>query len=110
MKSGTADVLPTRLRRALTQFGKNISVARRRRRLTTAMMAERLGVARSTYHRVERGDPRVEIGTYMMTLWALGFGTPIAEIIDPRTDETGTALEAERLPKRVRPKREPQPT
>lgn len=109
MKSATVDVLPARVRRALIKFGADISVARRRRRITTTMMAERLGVARTTYDRVERGDPRVAIGTCMMALYVLGLGTPITELVDPRSDETGTLLEAELLPKRVRPKREPQP-
>jgi DNA-binding XRE family transcriptional regulator len=109
MKSATNDVLPTKVRRALVKFGADISVARRRRGITTAMMAERLGVARTTYDRVERGDPRVAIGTCMMTLFVLGLGTPVAELVDPRADETGTLLEGGLLPRRVRPKREPQP-
>jgi transcriptional regulator with XRE-family HTH domain len=109
MKSAMNDVLPTRVRRALVKFGADISVARRRRGITTKMMAERLGVARTTYDRVEHGDPRVAIGTYMMALFVLGLGTPIDALVDPRTDETGTLLAAEHLPKRVRPKREPQP-
>lgn len=77
--------------------------------ITTVMMAERLGIARTTYDRVESGDPKVAIGTYMMVLFVLGLGTPVAELADPRADETGTLLAAEHLPKRVRPKREPQP-
>jgi len=35
-------VLPLRLRRAIAKFGADISVARRKRSLTIAMMAERL--------------------------------------------------------------------
>ena len=108
MKSATVDVLPPRVRRALVKFGADISVARRRRGITTQMMADRLGVARTTYNRVERGDPRVAIGTPMMALFVLGLGTPITQLLDPKSDETGMLLEAERLPKRVRPKREPQ--
>lgn len=109
MRSATNDTLPGPVRRALAKFGADISVGRRRRGITTAMMAERLGVARSTYDRVEHGDSRVAIGTYMMALFVLGLGTPVAELADPRADETGTLLETARLPKRVRPKRDPQP-
>src|SRR5258708_5233476 len=109
MKSATNATPPTPVRRALVKFGADISVGRRRRGITTVMMAERLGVARTTYDRLENGHPSVAIGTYMMALFVLGLGTPVAELADPRADETGTLLEAEHLPKRVRPKREPQP-
>ncbi|MDP1051782.1 helix-turn-helix transcriptional regulator, partial [Klebsiella quasipneumoniae] len=43
-------------------LGKLIQQGRKRRRMTQADLAERLGIARSTLQRVERGDPRVEIG------------------------------------------------
>lgn len=110
MRSGTKDVLPSKLRRALLKCGEDISVARRRRRITKRMMAERLGVALTTYDRIERGDPGVAMGTYMMALLVLGLGIPLSELIDPRRDDTGMLLEAERLPKRIRAEREPQPT
>ncbi len=109
IKHPAHSILPTPVRGALVKFGRDISVARRRRGITTAMMAERLGVARATYERIERGDPRVAMGTYVTTLFVLGRGTAVSELIDPRADETGTLLEADRLPRRVRPKREPQP-
>lgn len=109
MKLAANYALSTRVRRAFVKFGADVSVARRRRDITTAMMAERLSVARTSYGRVERVDPRVAIGTCMMTLFVLGHGAPIKETVDPRLDETGTLLQAEKLPKPVRPKREPQP-
>ena len=108
MRSATSSLLPSPVRRALVKFGADLSVGRRRRGITTVMMAERLGVSRTTYARVENGDPRVAMGTYMMALFVLGLGTPVSTLADPRTDETGTLLEAEHLPKRIRPKREPQ--
>ena len=46
--------------------------ARRKRHVTTAMMCERLGVAKSTYVRVEKGDPTVAMGVYAMALFVLG--------------------------------------
>ena len=50
-------VLPLRLRQAIAKFGADISVARRKRSLTIAMMAERIGVHKNTYLKVEKGDP-----------------------------------------------------
>lgn len=73
-----------------------------------ASMAERVGVSRSTYARVERGDSRVTLGVYAMTFFVLGLGPVLGEIADPGRDEHGLLLDAERLPKRVRSKK-PEP-
>lgn len=107
MRSAVLDVLPPKVRRSLRKLGVDLSVARKKRLLTTAMMAERVGVSRSTYARVEKGDPTVALGIYAMALFVLGFGELFAELIDPRNDDQGLLLDAERLPKRVRPKKEP---
>src|SRR4051812_14176049 len=109
MRSAVLDVLPRALKRSLAKLGGDISVARRKCRLTTRMMAERLAVSRSTYSRVEKGDPTVSLGTYALALFALGFGTTLGDLLDPGKDRQGLLLDAERLPKRVRAKREPQP-
>jgi transcriptional regulator with XRE-family HTH domain len=110
MKSAVFDLMPQRVRRSLSKLGADIGVARRKRGLTTAMMAERLGVSRSTYLRLEKGDPATAAGIYAMALFVLGLGTPLAELADVRGDEHGLLLDAERVPKRVRVKKEPRPT
>lgn len=43
-------------------LGKMIRYRRKQRKMTEMELAERLGIARSTVQRVEKGDPRVEIG------------------------------------------------
>ncbi len=94
----------------MVELGRGINVARRRRKLTTAMMAQRIGVGRQTYGRVERGDPTVAMGTYLMAMFVLGLEWGSLErSADPQADDTGTALEIAELPKKVRPKRTPQP-
>lgn len=105
MKSEAYQILPTPVRRSLRNLGRDIRVARKKRRLTVAMMMERVGVSKVTYLKVEKGDPRVGIGIYGTTLMALGLGTPLADIADPAKDDEGLALEEARLPKRVRPSR-----
>ena len=107
MRSFVHDVLPPALRRSLKKFGADIALARRKRHLTAAMVAERLGVAKSTYVRVEKGDPTVSMGVYAMTLFVLGFGNALGELVDAGHDEQGLLLDAQRVPKRVHPKREP---
>ena len=110
MRSAIEDVLPSKLRRGLKKFGEDISIARRKRRLTVAMMAERLGVAESTYLRAEKGDPSVAFGVYAMILFVLGFGDAIAELIDARKDDQGLLLDIERVPKRIRARKTPTPS
>ena len=107
MRSAVHDVLPLRLRRSLSKFGRDVAVARRKRHLTIAMMAERTGLARGTYIRIEKGDPSVAMGAYAMTLFVLGFGEVFSNLIDARRDEEGLLLDEERLPQRVRIKRAP---
>ncbi len=101
MKSAVNDILPPHVRRSLVKFGADLSIARRKRRLTVAMMCERIGVSKSTWQRMEKGDPTVSMGAYVQALFVLGFGTPLAELIDQRNDEQGLLLELEHLPKRV---------
>jgi transcriptional regulator with XRE-family HTH domain len=97
------------LRRSLAKFGHDLAVARRKRHLTVAMMAERTGLAISTYARIEKGDPSVAMGAYAMALFVLGFGEAVGILIDARRDEVGLMLDEERLPKRVRTKKAPTP-
>ena len=107
MRSTISDVLPSRVRRSLAKLGSDIALARKKRSLTTLMMAERLGVAKSTYLKVEKGDPSVAMGTYAMTLFVLGLDQAIGEIVDPRRDDHGLLLDAQRLPQRIRVPRTP---
>ena len=102
MKSEAYEILPTPVERLLKKLGRDIRVARKKRRLTVAMMMERVGVSKVTYLKVEKGDPRVGIGIYGNGAdGALGLGTPLADIADPADDDEGLALEEARLPESV---------
>src|SRR5947208_675932 len=105
MRSAVLSVLPGRVRRSLVKLGRDIAMARRKRALTVAMMAERIGVAKPTYLRIEKGDPRVSIAAYAMTFFVLGFGEVLGQIVDPARDDQGLLLDEQRLPKRVRVKK-----
>ena len=67
-----------------------------------ALVAERAMISRTTLARVERGDAGVSIGICATVLFVLGFGERIGDLADLTSDEVGRALEAERLPQRVR--------
>lgn len=107
MQSSALESLPPKLRRSLVKLGSDIAIARRKRNLTTAMMAERVGAAKSTYLKIEKGDPTVSMGLYAMALFVLGFGDVLGDLVDPRRDDVGLLLDAGRLPKRVRPRKTP---
>jgi DNA-binding XRE family transcriptional regulator len=102
MRSDVRDLLPPRVLRGLQMLGADIATARRKRAFTVAMMAERVGISRTTYLKVEKGDPSVSLGVYAMALFVLGFEDALGRVADPQTDQTGLVLDVERLPKRVR--------
>lgn len=107
MRTPAQDVIPSRVRRSLAKLGGDIAIARRKRRFTAAMVAERVGVAKATYLKVEKGDPTVSMGVYAMTLFVLGFSEALGEIVDVRRDDLGLLLDVDRMPKRVRVKKAP---
>jgi len=94
--------LPLPVKRALAKLGADIKAARLRRRITTAIMAERAFITRPTLNKVEQGDPAVSLGIYATVLYILGLGDRLSELVDVRHDGVGLQLEEERLPQRVR--------
>ncbi len=55
----------------LATMGEQIKLARLRRSLSTALVAERADISRATLWKVEKGDPSVAIGIYAAVLHAL---------------------------------------
>ena len=66
-----APLSPT-LEDILKILGENIRLARLRRRITAAMMAERAGMTRVTLRKVENGSSSVSLGAYASVLFCLG--------------------------------------
>lgn len=93
--------LPVPVRRALRKLGSDIRDARRRRRIPTAVMAERVMISRPTLVKVERGDPSVSLGIYATALFVLGMIDRLANLADASKDVVGLELEDERLPERI---------
>jgi DNA-binding XRE family transcriptional regulator len=56
----------------LEQLGDNIKLARTRRGYTQILISERTGLSRLTIRNIERGDPKVSIGHYVVVLSMLG--------------------------------------
>lgn len=85
-------------KRELRNLGDRLRTARILRRLPMELVAERAGTTRATLYRIERGDPNVRMGTYLLVLQALGLLDGFGDV----RDTLGERLGAERLPKRVR--------
>ena len=94
--------LPIPVLRALRQLGNDINAARRRRRVTMQLMAERAGLARSTIGRIEKGDPTVSMGGYASVIFVLGMTERLQTLFAASSDLVGLAIEEENLPKRIR--------
>ena len=63
-------ILPA-TKQILETMGEQIKLARLRRSLSTALVAERADISRATLWKVEKGDPSVASGIYAAVLHAL---------------------------------------
>jgi len=97
-------MVPIPVRRAVHKLGQDIRDARLRRRIPTAVMAERASISRTTLNKIEKGDPGVSLGNYANVLFVLGMAERVGDLADVKTDTVGLGLEEERLPQRIRKK------
>jgi len=96
--------IPLPVERAIHKLGSDISLARRRRHISQASLAERMGASLSTVRRMEKGDVRVPIHFIARALHVFGEIQALEHLLDTAHDEIGLTLMDERLPKRVRSK------
>ncbi len=94
--------LPIPAIKALHKMGQDINDARRRRRISILLMAQRAGVSRATIGKIEKGDPTTSIGGYASVLFVLGMIDRLSDLIDSVHDSIGRRLEDEKLPQRIR--------
>ncbi len=86
---------------AFRKLGADIKDARRRRRIPTALMAERAFISRGTLNRIEKGDAGVSMGNYAAVLFVLGLTDRLKNLAEPADDFIGRMMEEDRLPKRI---------
>ena len=94
--------LPLAAINALQKLGADIRDARRRRRITMSLLAERAGITADTLKQIEKGNPATSIGGYASVLYSLGMTERLRDIADAKNDSVGLQLEEENLPKRIR--------
>lgn len=89
-------------RQALENLGLNVRTARLRRGETEEMAAQRAGVSRPTWRRLEAGNPAVSVGLAFEALQLYGFSEQLFSLADPDLDAEGRSKEAARRPLRGR--------
>ncbi len=105
MKSPAYAAMTPRSIEALKMLGKRLKKARLRRNESQAMIAKRTCTTRGTQQRLENGHPGVTLGVLLNTLYVYGLLDDFKEIANSDKDVVGKALEANRLPKRARHKK-----
>lgn len=90
-KSTIANTLPRRAAHNLQIVGEQIRLARLRRDLSIAQIAERAMCNDITVMRVEKGTPTVSMGIYLRVLFALGLDESILYLA--KDDEMGRTLQ-----------------
>lgn len=96
--------LPLPAERAIQKLGSDISLARRRRHISQASLAERMGASLTTVRRMEKGDIRVPIHFFARALHVFGEVQALENLLDTARDDIGLTLMDANLPKRVRSK------
>ena len=83
--------LPRKLELKMQVVGEQIKLARLRRNLSMAQIAERATASELTVSRVEKGSPTVSIGIYLRVLYALQLDDDILCLA--KDDTMGKALQ-----------------
>lgn len=94
--------VPPPVRRAIEKLGADVALARRRRRISQASLAERIGASVSTVKRLENSDLRVPIHFIARALHVFGEIERLANLLDTAEDAIGLALMDDQLPQRIR--------
>ena len=94
--------VPLPVSRAIRKLGSDLSLARRRRQLSQAMLAERIGTSLMTVRRMEEGSTGISLQHVARALHVFGELDRLAGLIDSSRDDIGLALMDEKVPLRVR--------
>lgn len=90
-KATMGNKLPRKLAQKMQIVGEQIRLARLRRNLSIAQVAERATCSPLTVARIEKGTPTVAIGIYLRVLYALQLDDDI--LLLAQNDELGRTLQ-----------------
>lgn len=95
------NALPLPVSEALLRLGNNIKVARQRRKMTQAQLAQKVLVSVGTIIRLERTPETVSLGILAQVLFVLQLMPELAALASPARDTIGMQLELARGRPRV---------
>lgn len=87
-----ATATPYAVEQAIKRIGKNLRLARLRRKLTIEEVAGKIGTGPRAVRAAERGNPTTGMAVYAALLWTFNLLSAFEEVADPRNDEEGLAL------------------
>lgn len=93
---------PYAVEQALKRLGENLRIARLRRNLTIADLAQKIGTGPRAVGDAEKGKPSTSIAVYMALLWALDLLEHMENVADPAHDAEGQQLALAREKSRAR--------
>jgi len=67
-------------KKIIEEFGEDLKLARKRRKLTTKQVAERAGITRTTLYKIEKGDYSVSFGAYFNVMVVLHLEKNVLEL------------------------------
>lgn len=70
----------------LQDWGKQIKTKRKALGVTAALAAESAAMSRQTWYRIEKGEPSITIGSYMVAMDVLGLEFVLAEKFKPQAE------------------------
>jgi transcriptional regulator with XRE-family HTH domain len=88
-------MLHFKTKKILGELGENIKLARLRRKLGAALVAERAGISRTTLYEIEKGKYSVSIGNYAQVLVVLGLEVDLLNVA--KDDLLGRKLQDAKL-------------
>lgn len=97
-----ASPIPFPVDRTLKRLGHNVALARLRRNLSQAALAERIGASVNTVRRMEAGHPGTALQHFARALQVFGALDGLDQLLDTAQDAIGLALMDEKVPRRAR--------
>lgn len=88
--------LPLQVREALLRLAQNLKVARQRRKMTQAQLAQKMMVSVGTIIRLERTPENVSLSVLAQVLFVLQLVPELAALASPERDTIGMQLELAR--------------
>ena len=104
---GSSRTIPFQAAERIKELGYRVRLARTRRGMSIAELAEKAGLNRNTLSALELGKPGVALGAHVTVLWVLGLDKTLDAVAHPDADIHGKTLEAARRPARVRKPQKP---